>query len=148
MLTSYQTWQLLMISFICLIESIERSFSASPSRTGLLLASCETNVARCLAQTCVSGWKKKSGKGLSYTEKMQSNMHAVYQKTWTCCNVTIKLFNTNCLSCEHKQLPVFTLVLNILLLLLQQVFLASLECSTLDKNWPDAKLLNLTEFSC
>lgn len=58
-LTLYQTWQLLMISFICLIASMEESLSASPSKTGLLLASCDTNVARFLAQTCVSGWKQR-----------------------------------------------------------------------------------------
>lgn len=34
---------------------MEESLSASPSKTGLLLASCDTNVARCLAQTCVIG---------------------------------------------------------------------------------------------
>ena len=55
LLTSYQTLQLLMISFICFIESMDESFSASPSNTGLLLASCDTNVAKCLAQTCVRG---------------------------------------------------------------------------------------------
>lgn len=59
MLISYQTWQLLMISFMCLIESMEESLSASPSKTGLLPASCDTKVARFLAQTCVSGWKER-----------------------------------------------------------------------------------------
>lgn len=34
---------------------MEESLSASPNKTGLFAASCDTNVARFLAQTCVSG---------------------------------------------------------------------------------------------
>lgn len=66
LITSYQTWQLLIISLICFIASMEESFSASPSKTGRLPDSCDTNIARFLAQTCVRGWKeKKSGIRLS-----------------------------------------------------------------------------------
>lgn len=60
---------------------MEESFSASPSKTGLLVASCDTNVARCLAQTCVRGWKQKNKSGIELLHKEMTYLWNLNDKT-------------------------------------------------------------------